>query len=312
MERFDQRQGFLTSALVHSVIIMALASQPQFFARKAQETPSPETPEVSRRVFMPPPEVLRQLAPRPVPPPRPQPRQPAPEPVPTPVPPPARNDRIRVGPQLDTGERKVLNLADIATDAPKGLPNAPPRTVAPGNDPNSRAAERRAIQEEIEGRPGTTLRDGDGSQARGDGGARRVVEGSIGESLRNLEGRLAQNSQLGLPSGTAQRLGGLIFDPQGADFTAWLRHADSEFQRNWIPPQPLLMGFRGHVDLRFVVARNGSVTQLEVVKTSGIPALDRAVANLVRGANFLPLPSDYRPDQIVFQFTVTFEDPRQS
>ena len=42
----------------------------------------------------------------------------------------------------------------------------------------------------------------------------------------------------------AQQMGPLFFDPEGADFTAWINHCKNEVYRNWIVPQPALFGFR--------------------------------------------------------------------
>ncbi len=117
----------------------------------------------------------------------------------------------------------------------------------------------------------------------------------------------------GLPTGTAQRqMGGLSFDPEGADFTAWINQWKNEVYRNWIVPQPAMLGFRGHVDFEFTVERDGKVSSIRLLKSAGQPALDRAAENALRGGQFLPLPSDYRPPRLTI--TVSFyynEGPAQ-
>src|SRR5207249_12065337 len=55
-----------------------------------------------------------------------------------------------------------------------------------------------------------------------------------------------------------------------------LFRSKNEVYRNWIVPQAALLGFRGHVDLEFTVERDGTLTDLKMLKSSGTPALDRA------------------------------------
>lgn len=316
MERFDQRQGFLISALVHSVIIMSLASRPYFFARKPAETPqAPAAPEVSRRVFMPPPEVLRQLAPRPIPAPRAEAR-----PAPTPPPPVERGkDRISIGPPVEVRQKDPLLLRreDDLTKAPKGLPNAIPKPQ-PTPPPVSEPEQGRVAGSEIPGAQGLRRPLGATEAPRGDDGRRGKPgnqEPSIASSLRNFEQRLqsAPTGPLGITSGTGQQMGAFFFDPQGADFTAWLNHFKNEVYRNWILPQPALMGFRGHVDLEFTVARDGSVTGVRMLKTSGTNSLDRAAQNALLASQAMRLPSDFAPDSVTMQVTFYYnEGPERS
>ena len=92
---------------------------------------------------------------------------------------------------------------------------------------------------------------------------------SIAGSLRNLERRLHDGGPRGLPTGTGQQMGALFFDPEGADFTAWINHFKNEVYRNWIVPQPALMGFRGHVDIEFMVERDGTISSLRIAEVDG-------------------------------------------
>ncbi len=136
---------------------------------------------------------------------------------------------------------------------------------------------------------------------------------SIEEAVRDLERRLAQDQKLGLPTGTGQNLGGLYFDPQGADFTLWVNRFKNEVYRNWIVPQPAFMGFRGHVEFEFTVERDGTLSSLQMLRSSGTPAFDRAAQNALTGSRFLPLPSDYGPPRITIRVTFYYnEGPAES
>jgi TonB family protein len=285
VSRFDQRQGFLMSAIVHLMIMMALINRAQGGRPKpvVQEDALP----VRERIFLPSKEVLRQLAPPPA-------RRATPAPVPTP-PPPRAKDRISIGPP--SSERaKVLELRreDDLTQAPKGrpdaLPSAPPAPAIVAASPAPAPADR-----------------GEGAY-RPEGADRRPT---LAESLRNLEQRLGEAGPRGLEGGTGRQMGPLFFDPEGADFTFWINHFKNEVYRNWIVPQAALLGFRGHVDLEFTVERDGSLTNLRMLKSSGTPALDRAAANSLLGSRLLPLPRDFGPPRVTMQVTFFYNQGPQ-
>ena len=121
---------------------------------------------------------------------------------------------------------------------------------------------------------------------------------------------LAAASARGLPSGTLQQQGTspLLFDDQGADFTAWINHFKNEVYRNWIVPPSVSMGARGQVSIEFVVERSGAMSGLRILQSSGTPALDRAARNALLGSRFLALPSDFRPDQVLMQVTFFYNE----
>jgi protein TonB len=96
-------------------------------------------------------------------------------------------------------------------------------------------------------------------------------------------------------------MGPLFFDPEGADFTAWINHFKNEAYNNWIIPSPAQLGFRGHVDIEFTVERDGTISGLKVIKSAGQPALDRAAENALLGSRLLPLPPDFRPPRVTMQ-----------
>jgi protein TonB len=297
--RFDQRQAFLVSATVHLMLLTILSSK-EFRPASKPEPPRDDLSR-ARRVLLPPPDVLRQV----VPPRSVQPRPPAaaPAPVPTPPPPEAKaKDRISIGPPSnERAKQLILRREDDLTKVPKGTPNAAP-SAAPTPPPASATAEARPPGSKDPDTPGATglkLPPGVGTLDRGDDATRRRPgeqgpEPSITSSLRNLE-KHYQDGPSGIVSGTGQSTSGFQFDPQGADFTVWVNHLKNEVYRNWIVPQPALMGFHGHVDIEFVVERDGTISSIKVLKSAGNAALDRAAVNALQGSRLLPLPADYAP-----------------
>jgi protein TonB len=123
---------------------------------------------------------------------------------------------------------------------------------------------------------------------------------------------MERDSRMGLPTGTGQALSGLYFDPQGADFTLWINTFKNEVYRNWIPPQAALFGTaRGHVDFQFTVERNGSMSALRMLKSSGTASLDKAAQFALTSSTFLPLPDDYGPPRVTMQVTFFYNEAPQ-
>ena len=313
MKRFDQRQGFLVSAVVHLSLLMVLIAHP----------PTPRKPEqvdlahLERKdlVFLPPAAVLRRLLPT-------APRAAAtPRPEPRPTPPPAdKKDRISIGPPTDlrTKGPLILRREDDLTKVPKGQPKPPVTQPVPVPTPPSgpsAVAQGGARAPETPGREGLRLPAGlNGTLARGDEGARHKP-GSIGDSIagavEDVTRRMQQQAQLGLPTGTGHNMGGLMFDPQGADFTIWVNRFKNEVYRNWIVPEAVLFGYHGHADFEFTVERDGTISSLRLLKGSGTVSLDRAAQNALTSSRFLPLPDDYGPPRITMQVTFVYNEAPQ-
>ena len=128
---------------------------------------------------------------------------------------------------------------------------------------------------------------------------------SMGNSLRNLQ-QFLQTQSVNTDSGDAQdpNNADIKFDAKGVDFNPWLRRFVAQIKRNWLVPQAAMM-MKGHVVIQFNVLRNGTITDLRIVQTSGIPPFDLAAFNSLKLSNpTLALPTEY-PDDKAF-FTVTF------
>jgi TonB family protein len=309
--RYDQRQGFLVSALAHMVILMSLASHPRVSGSK-DTAPSPAPGAAERRVFLPPPAALRKLMP--APPPRaarPVPLVPVPRATPPP-PPPEGKDKMSIG--ADRAKGPVILKKDEEISAAKGRPNATQATPPPPapTTPSSEAVAKAGDRVETPQAPGFRLPPGvAGELPRGQDGSRKGAgprPASVASSVEDIVKRMDESGPHGLPSGTGQQMGGLFFDPEGADFTLWINHFKNEVYRNWIMPQPALMGFRGHVDIEFTVERDGSMSNMHLEKSAGQPALDRAAQNALAGSRFLSLPADFRPQRVTIHVSFLYNE----
>ena len=310
MEPLNQRQGFLVSAIVHLTLLMILLSRPLIEKAKPDEPATP--PERAARVFVPPAETLRRVLP-------PTALRPAPRPVPTaPPPPPSAKDRISIGPPITLQQKGplILRKDDDLTKVPKGRPDAVPSPTTPAppaaTPEPTRAADAGSLPK-APGSEGFRLPPGIGRELpRGTEGSKgqkaAPTEPSIASSLRDLDRRLQTSGPLGLPLGTGQQVGPLFFDPAGADFTPWINHFKNEVYRNWIMPQPALMGMRGHVDIEFTVERDGSLSLCRILTSSTILALDKAAQKALESSNFLPLPDDFGPPRVTMRASFFYNE----
>jgi len=150
---------------------------------------------------------------------------------------------------------------------------------------------------------------------RGDAGMRRSdstsrpAPGALGEALRNFQ-RYVQNQTFNNPQGGATDPGAQIqFDTKGVEFGPWLRRFVAQVRRNWFIPTAA-MTFRGHVVLQFNIHKDGRITDIAVVKPSGIDAFNRAAYNAILGSNPVePLPPEYPDDRAFFTVTFYYNEP---
>jgi TonB family protein len=73
-------------------------------------------------------------------------------------------------------------------------------------------------------------------------------------------------------------------------------------------PQVAAFGFRGHVDIEFTVEKNGSMSALRMLKSSGTTSLDRASQNALAASHFKVLPKDYSPERVTMQVPMSVVD----
>ena len=131
------------------------------------------------------------------------------------------------------------------------------------------------------------------------------VPGAVEQATRGME----RDDLLELPPGTEQDLGGLHFDPQGADFTVWIDAFKREVYRNWIVPQEAQTGARGNASFEFTVERNGSMSALRMLKSSGTASFDQAAQDALSAGKFTGLPNDYGPPRVTMRITFFYNEP---
>jgi periplasmic protein TonB len=299
------RLGFLAvSVVVHVLIIMSLSLVLRHLPTRPIEPIAPEVPPAPRysKVFLPPRAVL-------------QPQPPAARPVPqsetTPPPPPAR-DRMSLGAPSPVRQKDlVLRRDEDLTAQPKGRPEAGSTGASTRpQPPQPQAASEPRVAETARETSGLRLPPGTAPTPSGRGPEpARAQAPSLASTLRNLEARLAREGARGVTTGNDKGVGPLDFDPQGADFTAWVNHWKNEVYRNWIVPPSTTLGGKGRVLISFTVERDGRISAISVLETSGTPALDRAAQNALLSSRLLDLPSDFGPARVTIQVRFIYNMP---
>ncbi len=120
----------------------------------------------------------------------------------------------------------------------------------------------------------------------------------------------SSSAEAGSPQAPVERgpqLEGPNFDRQGADFTEWLDDFEKKTHYNWEPPT--YFGYGGGVEFMFTVERNGSISTVEMLKSSGTEAMERAAREALARSKFEPLPEDFGRARVTMRITFHYNPP---
>jgi TonB family protein len=97
-------------------------------------------------------------------------------------------------------------------------------------------------------------------------------------------------------------------DTKGADFRAWIKGMTTKVRSNWYIPYSSA-SHRGHTVVSLTVSRDGTITDVRLVASSGVDAFDKAALSALTSTNVLdPLPSGYPDNQLAFQVTFYYNE----
>jgi TonB family protein len=286
----------LSSISLHVFIMFALAHLNVWKSRSLPPV-TPVQRSAAERVYLPSRARLRELVP-------PSARKPWHETA-TPAPPKTTKDRMSIGAPDPRHARELILRPDqdissvpSAPGAASHAPKAAPSVAPPEDKPQ--------VAQSL------PLPVGRGETASGPAGAPKATrQPSLLASVEGIERRWEKEHQgaEGTSAGAVgQQIGALFFDPQGADFTAWINQFTHEVYRNWVMPQAVYLGFRGEVDIEFTVDRDGTMHDVKVLAPSGTVALDRAAVNALLGSRLPPLPKDFGPPEVTMKVAFHYND----
>ncbi len=136
---------------------------------------------------------------------------------------------------------------------------------------------------------------------------RAPAAGVLSDAIRNVQ-RYAKGDSLQNVQGNGDFGPSIQFDTKGVDFGPWLRRFVAQIRRNWFVPYAA-MSMHGHVVLTFVVHRDGSITDLQILKPSTIDAFTNSAYSAIKSSNpTMPLPPEYPDDQCFFTVTFYFNE----
>ncbi|HUF47821.1 MAG TPA: TonB family protein [Vicinamibacterales bacterium] len=128
--------------------------------------------------------------------------------------------------------------------------------------------------------------------------------GRLGDSLRNLQQYLQNETFDNRRGGQSDQDPLIQFDSKGVEFGPWVRRFRAQVKRNWYIPEAARL-LSGRVSIRFRVHRDGRLTAIDVIRPSAVEQFTAAAANALRLSNpTVPLPEEYPDDSI--EIVVTF------
>ena len=245
----------------------------------------------------------------------PSPPAPAPKKVPAAAPP----------PQIQKAEPKLVIVEPPKMEAP-----APPqpeqlaRLTSPVSPPPAPAQPPKLQLENAITPPPATAPQGN-PQARIampnnsiDASIRDITRGTV-PTTQSVEdvGEVSTSNGFGVnlpPSaGRQQSSMELASDPMGADFRPYMRQILQTIKRNWLAvyPEAARQGTRGEVVLLFRIVKDGTVAKVSFSTESGAKALDQAAVAAISASNpLLPLPKEFKGNQIVLRMTFKYNMQR--
>lgn len=95
----------------------------------------------------------------------------------------------------------------------------------------------------------------------------------------------------------------ILSDTQGTDFGPYLQTAIARVRQNWYKLVPASEMAKGRLAIEFAVLKNGQISNMKLVASTGNSLLDRAAWGGIAASNPFPaLPTKFNGDQLVLRF----------
>jgi TonB family protein len=132
-----------------------------------------------------------------------------------------------------------------------------------------------------------------------------VPGGILGSAMRNLP-RITQDPNFDNPEGGVdEQWPSIQFDSKGIDFGPWLRRFRAQVIGIWFIPQAAQV-LRGHVVIQMAILRGGVISDIRIVRSSGIDSFDSAALTALKLSSPTARLPDAYPGQAIDPFTVIF------
>lgn len=227
-------------------------------------------------------------------------------------------------PELSDRDRTIMTPYERTPEPANPLPysrgNTPeridqpatPEGPRPADRPGESASDAKAPGSPAPGPPATETREIDDPVIRGLRGPKPQAQsgnngtgtgGGLSNAMRDVT-RYVPEQIFNNPQGGGQFGEAIQFDTKGVEFGPWVRRFLAQIRRNWFVPYAA-MSLRGHVSVSFNVHKNGSITDIAVVASTGIESFNNSSFNAIAASNpTLALPPEYPSDRAFI--TITF------
>ena len=104
----------------------------------------------------------------------------------------------------------------------------------------------------------------------------------------------------------------LLTDTQGVNFGPYLKKASTTIRENWYRLIPeSAQRTKGNLAIEFAIEKDGKVSRMKLVASSGDPALDQPAWAAIAASNPFPaLPAEFKGDQLALRFRfLYYPDP---
>jgi len=138
----------------------------------------------------------------------------------------------------------------------------------------------------------------------------RPGQQGLGTQLQQMSAGAMQGG-FNNPNASRLNTGELSFDTAGWDLGPYARQVQERVQGNWRTPEAqMVLRQKGWVAVHFNVQRDGRITDLQVVRSSGIPSYDQSAMDALRSSNPLPpLPTEVTVPQVGALFRFFYNMP---
>jgi TonB family protein len=113
------------------------------------------------------------------------------------------------------------------------------------------------------------------------------------------------------PNASRLNTGAVSFDTAGWDLGPYARQVQERVSSNWrVPGAQEVLRQKGWVAIHFNVQKDGRVTDLAILRSSGIPSYDQSALNALKSSDPLPpLPEEVTLPQISGTFRFFYNMP---
>jgi protein TonB len=102
----------------------------------------------------------------------------------------------------------------------------------------------------------------------------------------------------------------ITFDVKGFKYDSYMMRLKDKIEGIWqYPSDAAMRGIYGDLYLSFTIKKNGSLSKVELVRTSGYRSLDEAAMKALKdAAPYWPLPEDWKEEELTvighFMYTI--------